>query len=265
MFSSLYYHFETLCLSFYSQPLYRAAAYEGRGKLSYLGFLAVICTTLVFWKALLFIQLIHDDFIQYGVTELPTLHFTPQGKLSIDRPQPYVLSPTPTTIPDMKITFDDSGETSPASLKNRSVLMTDQSIHIKEQGEISSYRYADLALTGRTVTPADIVDFVDGYLLMIKISTWFTMVIAYFLLLLIATVFAAAMGNVVHIFTSAKVPVRLGFAQFLRMGALAITPAFLIEIPIQHYTAFDFPKIPFYAGYMMFALYALYQPHRSQR
>lgn len=208
--------FQPFLLSFYSKPLYRDVGHNWRGiGLLYLLFLsAVLCfVSLYLYYAM---SKTIAGHLEPLIAQLPTITVQ-QGKISIDKPTPYLIK-TPNN--NVIAVIDTSGQSNSLETTHAWILLTQDKLLIQRSAnQTTSYDLSNLH--NNVYTP----EKVAGYMQILVPTLVGAIFVLTFLLEFIRNlVVVLLLAGIAKIFTHTT----LTYKTVCRLGAIAITPALIL-------------------------------------
>jgi hypothetical protein len=211
--------FQAMYLCFFSADLYRDVARNWRGLgLTYLLLLVFIFSLPATW---FITQSLKEGLSTYGaplVQQFPTVTIR-QGQLSIDRPQPYIITgrdeKTGANVPI--VIFDNTGRYTPENTRNQKVaLVTATEVHIpKRDFERRVYSLAEFddIQFGST----EIMRWMDIALSWMGPFLWLSILVGLYIFRILQVLFYGFLGIIIN----KLVGDRLDYAQLVRLSVVA--------------------------------------------
>jgi hypothetical protein len=249
-----YHIFETLFLSFYSKALYRNVAEVWRGfGLVYLLLVLAICWLPFSYDFQRFLTHLSSQILPKIVTQMPTMTFS-KGKLSIDRPVPYMIT-MPGNGAHLAV-IDTSGRLTSFRQVNSYALITQGELMIKDTstGEIKSYPFTKIA--DSTITRHQFKEYLDKIVFMSSILMYpLSVLISVFYRFLQACVLGLIGLLIAYLFR-----VKITYKTSIRLAVVAFTPMLFIATLVEYFS-WPIPFFKFIAallvlGYLTFAIYS---------
>jgi len=218
-----FHYFEAWFLSFFWPGLYREVAQKWRGTgFAYLLLLLAIC-----WiPASILVTTAYFEFnknvLPALIKDFPVVTFT-EGKLSIDRPMPYLIKDTLTgkTI----LIVDTTGKITTLDGKIDTVALVTQNSLIYKRNASTTETVAFPAKMNFTVTPGAIQQVGKSFGTVVLLGFYPLMVLSTWVYRSLQAIIYAAIGTLVF---AKMMKSKLGYEAILRISVVAVTPTIII-------------------------------------
>ena len=218
-----YSGWQAVYMSFFSGDIYRDVARNWRG----VGYLYLLCLVAGTWAVIAFAgQLIVntglDKYVQPVVSKWPTVTVK-NGKLSIDKPTPYIIPVTDKWCID----FDRSDDAKLPAGMEAGYLFTPSALHqIDSEGtDKSVLSFDQLGSSEMVFDQATLQGFVSGLKQWFGIGLFVLVTPAMTLFCMVQTLLYALIGLIV----SNVMNIGLTYGQLVRISSVALTPGLVLE------------------------------------
>lgn len=219
--------------TFFSKPFYRDLLLNGKGiGFVYLFLLLLFCWTLQTIKVFTLVQTgVNDKIVAEFVNQVPAMNVQ-NGKLSIDKPSPYLLGKDPDTGKPL-IVFDTTGKITDLSQTDGApILLTQDSFMVKEKdGSQKSVPWSQMK-TDFSVSSTSINEILGKLPLWVAAGAWAVGIFVWVAHILQALLFGA--------FAMLMDSRKLGYQSMVRLASFAMTPSIVLSL-IQFLVGKDVP------------------------
>jgi hypothetical protein len=252
-----YHVLESLFLSFYSKPLYQDVAKQWNGfALGYFLLVIAICWLPFSYDFHRLLNHFSAQILPGIVSQIPTITIS-KGKLSIDKPVPYVIKEPGDGVP--LILFDTSNQ--PVSIQNANayVLITQDAMIVRDNQKTKSVKsYPFSKLEDVRMGPSQFSEFAKKFILFSSVLMYpVAIMISFLIRFLEALLFGGIALAIAPLFR-----VRFNYQAGVRLAIIALTPALFFgtfvdyfSIPLLRTHVWFFEFIVF-IGYLLYAVRA---------
>lgn len=223
---------ESLFLSFYSKSLYQDVAKEWKGlALGYLLLVMAICWLPFSYDFHQFLNQYSSQILPDVVKQIPIITIA-KGKLSIDKPEPYIVKQPGDGV--TLIVFDTSGRYTSLDQVNTLVLATQDKVMVRDNiGSTSKVTIYSLAKFKDTViSKADIAYVADRIVFWSSVLMYpISVIVAFVYRLLEALILGGAGVLFAHL-----IHVKLTYQTTARLAVVALTPILILSTLIEYFS-----------------------------
>jgi hypothetical protein len=237
-----YHIFEALFLSFYSKSLYQDVAKQWKGlALGYFLLVIAICWLPFSYDFHRLLNHFSAQMLPGIVAQVPTITLE-KGKLSIDRPVPYLIKEPGDDMP--MVLFDTSGNKVSMDGVNAYVLVTQNKVMVRDNTspvpKVTSYSLSKL--DDMHLKPSQFSEFAKKVIFYSSVLMYpLSALISFAFRLLQALVFGGLAMMIASLFRT-----KLAYQQGVRIAVVALTPMLFIS------TLADYFNLPYWHSYGWF-------------